>query len=147
MGWTSKNLGSNGAFHLPTHHQPRLRDKRKQVMCVQTSIEIIFIKVKKQHIGIKLSITSGVATVGTRGESPPSFCKGLGTIYIASFPRKDLWSYYQSMGSEFRYALRKVLGTQDRSTLGLAPIIVSYGLTLLKTNLWRVKMNWPLAIN
>ena len=44
-------------------------------------IEIIFIKVKKQHIGIKLSITSKVATVGTRGESPPSFCNGLGTIY------------------------------------------------------------------
>ena len=34
--------------------------------------------------------------------------------------RKDLWSYCQSMGSEFRYALRKVLGTQDRPTLRLA---------------------------
>ena len=147
MGWTLKNLGSNGAFHLPTHHQPRLRDKRKQVMCVQMSIEIIFIKVKKQHIGIKLSITSGVATVGTRGESPPSFCNGLGTIYIASFPRKDLWSYYQSMGSEFRYALRKVLGTQDRPTLISASHHCVLILTLLKTNLWRVKMNWPLAIN
>ena len=28
VGWTSKDLGPNGAFHLPTHHQPRLRDKR-----------------------------------------------------------------------------------------------------------------------
>ena len=34
--------------------------------------------------------------------------------------RKELWSYCQSLGLEFRYALRKVLGTQDRPTLGLA---------------------------
>ena len=34
--------------------------------------------------------------------------------------RKDLWSYYQSMGSEFRYAFGKMLGTQDRLTLRLA---------------------------
>ena len=34
--------------------------------------------------------------------------------------RKDLWSYYQSMGSKFRYALGKMLGTQDRLTLRLA---------------------------
>ena len=34
--------------------------------------------------------------------------------------RKDLWSYYQSLGSKFRYALGKVLGTQDRPTLKLA---------------------------
>ena len=46
--WTLENLGLSGAFHLPTHHQPRLKDKREQVMCVQASIEIVFIKVKKQ---------------------------------------------------------------------------------------------------
>ena len=23
VGWTPKDLGPNGAFHLPTHHQPR----------------------------------------------------------------------------------------------------------------------------
>ena len=34
--------------------------------------------------------------------------------------RKDLWSYYQGMGSEFRHALGKVLGTQDRPTWRLA---------------------------
>ena len=33
--------------------------------------------------------------------------------------RNDLRSYYQSMGSEFWYALGKVLGTQDRPTLRL----------------------------
>jgi len=38
VGLTLEDLGSNGAFHLPTHHQPRLRDKREQVMCVQISI-------------------------------------------------------------------------------------------------------------
>lgn len=35
------------------------------------------------------------------------------------FSRKDLWSYHQSMGSDFRYALGKVLGTQDHLTLRL----------------------------
>ena len=39
--------------------------------------------------------------VDTKGESPPSFYNGLGAICITSFPRKDLWSYYQSMSSEF----------------------------------------------
>ena len=33
---------------------------------------------------------------------------------------KDLWSYYQSLGSEFRYTLGKVLGTQNRPTIRLA---------------------------
>ena len=47
VGWTLEDLSLNGAFDLPTHQQPRLRDKRNQVMCVQTSIEIVFIKVKK----------------------------------------------------------------------------------------------------
>ena len=50
-------------------------------------------------------------SVDSRGESPPSFCNGLGTIYITSFFREDLWSYYQSMGSEFKYIFGKVLGT------------------------------------
>ena len=45
--WTSEDLGPDRAFHLPTQHQPRLRDKREQVMCVQKSIEIVFIKDKK----------------------------------------------------------------------------------------------------
>ena len=58
--------------------------------------------------------------VDTRGESPLSFCNGLGTIYIAFFLRNDLWFYYQSMGSEFRYFLGKVLGTQYYQTLRLA---------------------------
>ena len=48
VGWTSKDLGPNGAFHLPTHHQPRLRDKENKWMCVQTSIEKVFIKVKEE---------------------------------------------------------------------------------------------------
>ena len=34
--------------------------------------------------------------------------------------RKDLSSYYQSMGLEFRYALGKVLGIQDHQALRLA---------------------------
>ena len=37
-----------------------------------------------RHIGIKL-ISRGVAIVATMEESPPSFCNGLGTIYIVSF--------------------------------------------------------------
>ena len=31
-----------------------------------------------------------------------------------------VWSYYQSMGSEFRYDFKKVLGTQNRPTSGSA---------------------------
>ena len=57
---------------------------------------------------------------GHNGESPPSFCNGLGTIYIASFRGRNVLSYYQSMSSEFRYSFRKVLGTQNNLTLGLA---------------------------
>ena len=56
----------------------------------------------------------------TKRESPPSLCNGLGTIYIISFSRKDLSSYYQSMCLEFRYALRRVLGTLDHPTPTLA---------------------------
>ena len=61
-------------------------------MCVQTSIEIVFIKVKNQDTEIKLTIPNGVATMDIRGvflELLLSFCNGLGTIYIASFSRKD----------------------------------------------------------
>ena len=48
--------------------------------------------------------------------------------------RKVLWSYYQSMSSEFRYALRKVLGTQDRPTLRLASYRCVLRLNLIKNN-------------
>ena len=39
------------------------------------------------------------------------------SLHLDILSRKDLWSYYQSMGLEFRYALGKVLGTQDHPTL------------------------------
>ena len=39
-----------------------------------------------------------------RMESPPSFCNGLGTIYIASFRGMTFWSYYQRYG--FRVKVR-----------------------------------------
>ena len=47
--------------------------------------------------------------------------------------RKDLWSYYQSMGLEFRYPLGKVLGTQDRPTLRLASHHYVLCLNLIKS--------------
>ena len=53
-------------------------------------------------------------------ESPPSFCNGLGTMNIASFPERTIDHTTRDMGSEFRYILGKVLGTQDRPTLRLA---------------------------
>jgi len=53
-------------------------------------------------------------------ESPPSFCYGLGTIYIASFRVRTINLTTRDMGSEFGYVLRKVLGTQDHPTLRLA---------------------------
>ena len=40
-----------------------------------------------------------------RGESPPSFCNGLGTIYITSFKEEPFELTTRDMGSEFRYAL------------------------------------------
>ena len=49
--------------------------------------------------------------------------------------RKDHLSYYQSMGSEFRYAIGKVLGTQDRPTLRLASHHCVLYLNLIKNNL------------
>ena len=58
--------------------------------------------------------------VKSRSGPNPSWPDLWTTLYIASFSRKDLWSYYYSMGSEFKYALGKVLDTQDRPTLRLA---------------------------
>ena len=49
--------------------------------------------------------------MGTIGESLPSFCNGLGTIYIASFRGKTIDLTTGDMGLEFRYTLEKVLGT------------------------------------
>ena len=69
-----------------------------------------------KSILMKTSVTG----VDTRGESPPSFCNGLRTTYIMPFSRKDHWSYYQIMGLEFRYALGKVLSTQDCLIVRLA---------------------------
>ena len=47
-----------------------------------------------QGIEVVLGDSSKVLKIGsaldTRGESPPSFCNGLGTIYIALFSRKFL---------------------------------------------------------
>ena len=56
----------------------------------------------------------------TRGEMPPSFCNGLGTIYITSSRGRTIDLTTRDMGLEFRYALGKVLGTQDHATLRLA---------------------------
>ena len=36
--------------------------------------------------------------VDITGESPPSFCNGLGTIYIANSQKWPFWSYYQRYG-------------------------------------------------
>ena len=52
-------------------------------------------------------------------ESPPSFCNGLGTIYLVSFQGKTIDLKTRDMGSKFRYVLRKMLGTQNHPTLRL----------------------------
>ena len=52
--------------------------------------------------------------------SPPSFCNGLGTIYIASSRERTIDLTTRDMGSKLRYSLRKVLGTQNHPTLRLA---------------------------
>ena len=44
-------------------------------------------------------------------ESPPSFCNGLGIIYIVSSQGKAVNLTTRDMGSEFMYVLGKVLGT------------------------------------
>ena len=53
-------------------------------------------------------------------ESPPSFCNGLGTIYIASSRGRTIDLTTRDIGSELRYNLGKVLGTQNYPTLKLA---------------------------
>ena len=65
----------------------------------------------------------GVRHLWTQGkvlESSPSFCNGLGTVYIASSRGRTIDLTIRDMGSEFRYVLRKVLSTQNRLTLRLA---------------------------
>ena len=64
--------------------------------------------------------TPAKAAVGTKGELPPSFCNVLGTIYIAFSRGRTIDLTTRDMDSEFRYALGKVLDTQDRPTLRLA---------------------------
>ena len=62
-------------------------------------------------------------TMWTQGskESPPSFCNGLGTIYIqCHFEEGHFDLTTKDIGSEIRYGLGKVLGTQNRPTLRLA---------------------------
>ena len=49
--------------------------------------------------------------------------------------KKYIWSYYQSLGLEFRYALGKVLGTQDHPTLRLAFHHRVLYLNIIKSNL------------
>ena len=53
-------------------------------------------------------------------ESPPSFCNGLGIIYIASSQGRTIDLTTKDMSSELRYSLGNVLGTQNRPTLWLA---------------------------
>ena len=52
-----------------------------------------------------------VDTMGMCWESSPSFCNGLGTVYIASFRGRTIDLTTRDMGSEFGYVLGKVLGT------------------------------------
>ena len=59
-------------------------------------------------------------TMGMCWESSPSFCNGLRTIYIVSFQGRTIDLTTRDMGSEFRFVLGKVLGTQDHPTLRLA---------------------------
>ena len=59
------------------------------------------------------------ARCGHNGESPPSFCNGLGTMNIASFRGRNIDLNTRDMGSNFRYILGKLLDTQDRPTLKL----------------------------
>ena len=53
-------------------------------------------------------------------ESPPNFCNGLETIYIASSRGRTFDLTTRDMGSEFRYVLGKVLSTQNCPTLRLS---------------------------
>ena len=54
-------------------------------------------------------------------ESPPSFCNGLGTIFIASSRGRTIDLTTRDMGLEFSYVLGKVLGTQDRLNPKVGP--------------------------
>ena len=82
---------------------------------ISVNVVLSYLEINTKHLFIWPLWTQRVVL-----ESPPSFCNGLGTIYIASLHGRTFRSYYQSMGSEFRYALGKVLGTQDRLILRLA---------------------------
>ena len=53
-------------------------------------------------------------------ESPPSFCNGLGTIFIASSRGRTIDLTTRDMGLKLRYGLGKVLGSQNCLTLRLA---------------------------
>ena len=68
-------------------------------------------------------------------ESPPSFCNGLGTIYIAFFQERTFYLITKDMSSELRYGLGKVLGTQNRLTLRLASLHCVYCLNPIKGTL------------
>ena len=57
---------------------------------------------------------------GHNRESPPSFCNGLGTIYITSSRGRTIDLTTRDMSSELRYSLGNVLGTQNHPTLRLA---------------------------
>ena len=96
-----------------------------------------------RHIGIELSIPSGIATMGATGgvrldqmdrgeekkmESPPKL--GLETINIAPFVERPI--YYQITCSKFRYGDGKVLGIQPHSTRGSASIHCVLRLNLIK---------------
>ena len=62
-----------------------------------------------------------VRVYGHNGKWPPSFCNGLGTIYITSSGGMTFFDLTaRDMGSELRYSLGKVLDTQNRLTLKLA---------------------------
>ena len=54
------------------------------------------------------------------GESPPSFCNSLGTIYITSSRGRTVDHTNKDMDSKLRYNLGKVLDTQNCLALSLA---------------------------
>ena len=68
-------------------------------------------------------------------ESPPSFCNGLGTIFIASSRGRTIDLTTRDMGSELWYGLGKVLGIQNRPILRLASSHCVLCLNLIKGTL------------
>ena len=83
------------------------------------------------------------AWCGHNRMSPPSFYNGLGTIYIASSRGRTIDLTTRDIGSKLRYNLRKVLGTQNCTTLGFAsshcvlclnPIKVIFNITYILTH-------------